>query len=62
VTTTPNPLRTLRLRRGWTQQDVAQNLDRIAWSQSGKHVGVNADMVAKWERGVKAPVATTVSY
>jgi len=55
VTTTPNPLRTLRLRRGWTQQDVAQNLDRIAWSQSGKHVGVNADMVAKWERGVKAP-------
>ena len=55
MTTTPHRLRALRVQRGWTQRDVAQNLDRIAWAQSGKHVGVNADMVAKWERGVKAP-------
>src|SRR6478672_2899404 len=45
----------MRERRGWTQLEVAQHLDRLAWTQSGKHVGVNADMVAKWERGVKAP-------
>jgi len=55
VTTSAEQIRALRARRGWTQLEVAQNLDRLAWTQTGKHVGVNADMVAKWERGVKAP-------
>jgi transcriptional regulator with XRE-family HTH domain len=55
VTTSAELIRSLRARRGWTQLEVAQNLDRLAWTQTGKHVGVNADMVAKWERGVKAP-------
>lgn len=55
MTTSAEQIRTLRAHRGWTQHDVAENLDRIAWTQTGKHVGVNADMVAKWERAVKAP-------
>ena len=55
MTTNAERIRSLRERRGWTQLEVAQHLDRLAWTQSGKHVGVNADMVAKWERGVKAP-------
>ncbi len=55
MTTSADRIRSLRERRGWTQLEVAQHLDQLAWAQSGKHVGVNADMVAKWERGVKVP-------
>lgn len=55
MTTSAEQIRTLRVRRGWTQHDVAENLDWLAWTQTGKHVGVNADMVAKWERAVKVP-------
>ncbi len=55
MTTNAERIRYLRERRGWTQLEVARHLDRLAWTQSGRHVGVNADMVAKWERGVKAP-------
>lgn len=55
MTTSAEQIRNLRTRRGWTQHDVAENLDRLAWTQTGKHVGVNADMVAKWERAVKVP-------
>jgi transcriptional regulator with XRE-family HTH domain len=48
-------LRELRLERGWTQQQVAERLARLAWTHDRRrrHVGVNADMVAKWERGAK---------
>jgi len=48
-------LRTLREERGWTQQDVADQVSRLAWLRRRKHVGVNADMVSKWERGEKRP-------
>jgi transcriptional regulator with XRE-family HTH domain len=50
-------LRQLREERGWTQQDVADQLARVAWLRNHERVGVNADMVAKWERGTKAPSA-----
>jgi transcriptional regulator with XRE-family HTH domain len=46
-------LRELREDRGWTQQDVARQLVRLAWLRRQERVGVNADMVAKWERGAK---------
>ncbi len=55
MTTSACEIRSQRVRRGWTQHDVAQKIDRLAWTQTGKHVGINADMVAKWERGVKVP-------
>jgi transcriptional regulator with XRE-family HTH domain len=48
-------LRQLRDERGWTQQEVADQLARLAWLRRKKRVGVNADMVAKWERGEKRP-------
>jgi transcriptional regulator with XRE-family HTH domain len=46
-------LRELRIELGWTQQELAERLAHLAWMQHGERVGVNADMVAKWERGVK---------
>ncbi len=49
----PLRLRELREERGWTQQDTADQLARLAWLRNSKRVGVNADMVAKWERGAK---------
>jgi len=49
-------LRELRNERGWTQQEVAERLARLAWTRSSDaHVGVTGDMVAKWERGKKRP-------
>ena len=46
-------LRAFREERGWTQRDVAEHVQRLAWAKHADHVGVNADMVAKWERGAK---------
>jgi transcriptional regulator with XRE-family HTH domain len=48
-------LRQYRLQRDMTQQDVAEQLSRLAWVHARQRVGVNADMVAKWERGAKRP-------
>jgi transcriptional regulator with XRE-family HTH domain len=51
----PNRLRQLREERGFTQQDTADQLANLAWLHNRERVGVNADMVAKWERGAKNP-------
>jgi transcriptional regulator with XRE-family HTH domain len=50
---TPRPiLRQLRNARGWTQQDVADRLVKLAWMRKPrKNVGCNAQMVSKWEAG-----------
>jgi transcriptional regulator with XRE-family HTH domain len=53
-------LRDLRKQRALTQHDVAERLDRLALLIEGVHVGVNADMVSKWERGEKQPTALYV--
>ena len=55
MTGTRPRLKALREERGWTQQDVAEQISRLAWLREHEHVGVNADMVAKWERGDKQP-------
>jgi transcriptional regulator with XRE-family HTH domain len=57
MTSTPPQLRALREERGWTQQYVADQVSRMAWLRRHKHVGVNADMISKWERGEKRPTA-----
>ena len=44
-----------RTRLGLTQEAVAEELARLAWVHYGMRVGVNADMVGKWERGEKGP-------
>ncbi|HEX5348130.1 MAG TPA: helix-turn-helix transcriptional regulator [Pseudonocardiaceae bacterium] len=46
-------LRALRNEVGWTQQQLADKLAHFAWMHDRVHAAVNADMVAKWERGVK---------
>jgi transcriptional regulator with XRE-family HTH domain/tetratricopeptide (TPR) repeat protein len=48
-------LQELRDERGWTQQDVAEQIGRLAWLEHKKHVGINAQMVSKYERGEKCP-------
>jgi transcriptional regulator with XRE-family HTH domain len=46
-------LRELRVGVGWTQQQLADKLAYLAWTHGQGRAAVNADMVAKWERGVK---------
>jgi transcriptional regulator with XRE-family HTH domain len=46
-------LRELRTEAGWTQQQLADKLNYFAWTQGQGRAAVNADMVAKWERGAK---------
>jgi transcriptional regulator with XRE-family HTH domain len=46
-------LRELRDEAGWTQQQLADKLNYFAWSRGQGRAAVSADMVAKWERGVK---------
>jgi transcriptional regulator with XRE-family HTH domain/predicted negative regulator of RcsB-dependent stress response len=46
-------LRELRTELGWTQQEMAERIAHLAWMERRERVGVNADMVAKWERGAK---------
>jgi transcriptional regulator with XRE-family HTH domain len=57
VTTQTTPgrprLRELRREAGWTQQQLADKLNYFAWTHGQGRAAVNADMVAKWERGVK---------
>src|SRR3984893_5447239 len=51
-----NPhLRAHRARMGLTQQEVAEALAALAWEHDHEQLGVDADMVSKWERGAKRP-------
>src|SRR5229473_1942170 len=52
----PNPhLKAQRARLGLTQQEVAEALAALAWEHDHEQLGVDADMVSKWERGAKRP-------
>jgi transcriptional regulator with XRE-family HTH domain len=53
-------LREQRMLKAMTQQEVAQQVERLAWLLERRRVGVNADMVSKWERGQKQPSALYV--
>src|SRR5262245_31289919 len=46
-------LRELRTELGWTQQQLAEKLNFFAWTHGQGRTAVNADMVAKWERGAR---------
>jgi len=52
-----NRLREYRRGHMMTQQEVAERLDELAWLLHKRRVGVNPDMVSKWERGQKQPSA-----
>ncbi len=48
-------LRTERRLRGWSQDDVAAGLHRIAAELGEPEPGVDATMVSRWERGTRTP-------
>jgi transcriptional regulator with XRE-family HTH domain len=48
-------LRERRIARMFTQAQVAERLEQLAWLEHRRRVGINADMVSKWERGLKRP-------
>ena len=48
-------LRLQRLRRGWTQEDVAAGLHRVAAGLGEPEPGVDATMISRWERGSRRP-------
>jgi transcriptional regulator with XRE-family HTH domain len=48
-------LQDYRRRLDLTQEQVAEELGRLAWTHFGVRVGVDAQMVSKWERGEKRP-------
>jgi len=48
-------LRVQRRLRGWSQEDVAAGLHRLAASLDGPELGVDATMVSRWERGTRRP-------
>ena len=48
-------LQDYRRRLDLTQEQVAEELARLAWQHFGARVGVDAQMVSKWERGEKRP-------
>jgi transcriptional regulator with XRE-family HTH domain len=45
-------LRALRIAAGYSQPKLAEKLCFLGWVQGEGEVGVNGDMVSKWERGV----------
>lgn len=49
-------LRRARQALGLTQEAVADRIAELAWYRDRRRVGLNADMVAKWERGEKTPI------
>jgi transcriptional regulator with XRE-family HTH domain len=48
-------LRLQRRLRGWSQEDVAAGLHRLAADVSDSELGVDAAMVGRWERGSRKP-------
>src|SRR2546423_11429868 len=52
-------LRYQRRLRGWTLDEVAERLHRLA--MAGPELGVDAHMVGRWERGVRRPAPRYVA-
>jgi transcriptional regulator with XRE-family HTH domain len=50
-----SPLKYQRLLRGWSQQDVADELYQRCCAEGKSDVGVSADLVSRWELGKSKP-------
>jgi transcriptional regulator with XRE-family HTH domain len=48
-------LRLQRRRRGWSQEEVAAGLHRVAAALGEPEPGVDATMISRWERGTRHP-------
>src|SRR5216110_2867634 len=51
----PNELRQERLKQGWTQEQVADELYKLCGSKGGARGDINANMVSRWENGKHPP-------
>src|SRR6266513_1981239 len=59
----PRPNELLRLQRrlrGWSQEDVAAGLQRLAPTWGDSASGFDATLVGLWERGTRTPPPRTV--
>jgi transcriptional regulator with XRE-family HTH domain/tetratricopeptide (TPR) repeat protein len=54
-TANASKLRAARLRRSWTEDDVAVRLQQLAVELGEPAPGVDGNQVSKWERGVRNP-------
>jgi transcriptional regulator with XRE-family HTH domain len=54
-------LRYQRRLRGWTLDEVADRLHRLAEAMGSPELGVDAHMVGRWERGVRRPAPRYVA-
>jgi transcriptional regulator with XRE-family HTH domain len=50
-----SPLKYQRLLRGWSQQDVADELYKRCAAEGNADVGIHAKLVGRWERGETKP-------
>ncbi len=50
-----SPLKYQRLLRGWTQQDVADELYKLCIAHGHPDAGINAERISRWECGVARP-------
>jgi hypothetical protein len=50
-----SPLKYQRLLRGWSQQDVVNELYQRCAAEGKTSVGICLDLVSKWERGKSKP-------
>lgn len=50
-----SPLKYQRLLRGWTQQDVADELYKLCVAHGRSDAGINAERISRWECGVARP-------
>jgi transcriptional regulator with XRE-family HTH domain len=55
---TPKPLSPLkyqRLLRSWSQTELAKHIYNLCLRDGHKHVGVNEDLISRWEHGKHRP-------
>ncbi len=50
-----SPLKYQRLLRGWTQQDVADELYTLCVAHGHDDAGINAERISRWECGTARP-------
>lgn len=50
-----SPLKYYRMIRGWSQQDVADELYRRCSEDGKPDVALNVNTISKWERGINKP-------
>lgn len=50
-----SPLKYQRLLRSWSQTELAKRIYNLCLRDDHQHVGVNEDLISRWERGKNRP-------